>query len=67
MGCAKETGERVMIENNRNHINVQSCSVGAALGRVVGNDHRFQGSVISPGSKTSIMIMILITRSDYRL
>lgn len=28
VGCAKETGERVMIENNRNHINVQSRSAG---------------------------------------
>lgn len=36
---------KIMIENNRNRINVQSCSVEGYRG-FVGNDHRFQGSVI---------------------
>lgn len=27
-----ETGERVMIENNRNQINVQSCNAGVLCG-----------------------------------
>lgn len=36
---------KIMIENNRNRINVQSCSVEGYRG-LVGNDHRFQGSVI---------------------
>lgn len=44
----REGGEdpvKIMIENNRNRINVQSCSVEGYRG-FVGNDHRFQGSVI---------------------
>lgn len=36
---------KIMIENNRNRINVQSCGVEGYRG-LVGNDHRFQGSVI---------------------
>lgn len=44
-GGGREDPVKIMIENNRNRINVQSCSVEGYRG-FVGNDHRFQGSVI---------------------
>lgn len=65
-GVRKETGERVMIENNRNRINVQSCSAGV-FWEGCRKWSQISGQYDQIGSKTSIMIMMLITRSDYRL
>lgn len=65
-GVCKETDEKVMIENNRNHINMQSYST-EVLWEGCRKWSQISGQCDQISSKTSIMIMMLITRSNYRL